>query len=70
MAVKTPYGLTERQNVKDIVLQGDTFGSILASVQVDSIGKECMAAGHGFKYKGNLPTAFLEFQMLESMPKC
>ena len=59
MAVKTPYGLTERQNVKNIVLQGDTFGSILASVQVDSIGKECMAEGHGYMYKGKLPIAFL-----------
>ena len=59
MAVKTPYGLTERQNIKNIVLQGDTFGSILASVQVERIGKECMAAGHGFMYKGKLPIAFL-----------
>jgi hypothetical protein len=32
MSVKTPSGLTERHTVKDIVLQGDTFGSILASV--------------------------------------
>ena len=38
MAVKTPNGLSERQTVTDIVLQGDTFGSILASVQVDKIG--------------------------------
>ena len=38
MTVKTPNGLTERQVIKDIVLQGDTFGSILASVQVDTIG--------------------------------
>ena len=40
VAVKTPTGLTERQVIKNIVLQGDTFGSILASVQVDSIGKD------------------------------
>ena len=45
MSVKTPYGLTERQVLKNIVLQGDTFGSILASVQVDSIGKECVKEG-------------------------
>ena len=37
MAVRTPSGLTERQTVKNIVLQGDTWGSILASVQVDTI---------------------------------
>ena len=50
MAVKTPSGLTERQVVKDCVLQGDTWGSILVSVQVDSIGKECVAAGLTYTY--------------------
>ena len=37
MAVKTANGMSDRQIVSDIVLQGDTFGSILASVQVDKI---------------------------------
>ena len=59
MAVKTPAGLTERQTIKDIVLQVDTFGSILASVQVDSIGQECMRAGHYYLYKDKLPVGFL-----------
>ena len=59
MSVKTPSGLTERQTIKDIVLQGDTFGSILASVQVDSIGQECMEAGYFYKYKDTLPVEFL-----------
>ena len=48
MAVKTPSGLTERQKVENIVLQGDTFGSLLASVQVDAIGKDCVEAGLGY----------------------
>ena len=30
MAVKTPNGLTERQTIRNIVLQGDTWVSILA----------------------------------------
>ena len=46
MSVKRPNGLTDRQIIKDIVLQGDTFGSILASVQVETIGKECIDEGH------------------------
>ena len=37
MAVITVHGLSERQTIENIVLQGDTFGSILASVQVDNI---------------------------------
>jgi hypothetical protein len=59
MAVKTPTGLTERQVIRDTVLQGDTFGSILASVQVDAIGQECMKAGYFYKYKDKLPIGFL-----------
>ena len=42
MAVNTPNGLTVRQILENIVLQGDTRGSLLASVQVDPIGKECL----------------------------
>ena len=59
MAVKTPTGLTERQNVENIVLQGDTWGSILASVQVDAIAKECVLAGLGYNYKDRLPISLL-----------
>ena len=39
--------------------QGDTFGSILSSVQVDNIGKECIAEGHTYLYKDRLPVGFL-----------
>ena len=46
MSVKTPGGLTDRQTIRNIVLQGDTWGSLLASVQVDRIGQESMEAGH------------------------
>ena len=59
MAVKTANGLSDRQIVSDIVLQGDTFGSILASVQVDKIGQDCMEAGHFYLYKNILPVGFL-----------
>ena len=59
MDVNTPSGLTKRQTLKNVVLQGDTWGSILASVQVDSIGKECLAAGHSYLYKDIFPVGFL-----------
>ena len=59
MAVKTPSGLTNRQAIYNCVLQGDTFGSILSSVQVDTIGKECLAEGHTYLYKEKLPVGFL-----------
>ena len=59
MSVKTTSGLTERQTLESIVLQGDTFGSILASVQVDAIGKDVEEAGLGYLYKNTLPISML-----------
>ena len=59
MAVKTPSGLTDRQVITNSVLQGDTWGSLMASVQVDNIGQECIAGGHYYLYKGKLPVGFL-----------
>ena len=59
MAINTPDGLTDRKKIEDIVLQGETFSSLLASVQVDSIGKECAKTGLGYKYKNILPVEML-----------
>ena len=59
MAVNTPDGLSERQTIENIVLQGDTWGSILASVQVDTIGQECSESGYGYFYKDVLPVGLL-----------
>ena len=59
MAVNTPYGLSERQTLKNIVLQCDTWGSLLASVQVDMIGQKCSESGYGYKYKDSLPVGML-----------
>ena len=42
VAVKTPNGLTSREYVNNIVLQGDVFGPIECSVQIDTFGKECI----------------------------
>ena len=59
VAVNTPSGLSERQTLENIVLQGDTFGSLLASVQVDTIGKQCMLSEYGYEYKDSLTTSML-----------
>ena len=40
VSVNTPHGQTEEQTIQDVVLQGDTFGSLLASVQEDNICQE------------------------------
>ena len=41
VAVKTAAGMTERENLPNIVQQGGTWGSMLCSNTVDSIGKKC-----------------------------
>ena len=42
VAVKTPNGLTAREKIERIVLQGDVFGPLECSVLIDTFGKECM----------------------------
>ena len=59
MAVNTPSGLSERQIISNSVLQGDTFGSLLSSVQVDTIGKEAADSGYGYKYKDSVEVSLL-----------
>ena len=59
MAVKTAHGLSDRVVVNDSVLQGDTFGSLMASVQVDKIGQDCVSNGNHIMYKNNLTIGFL-----------
>ena len=59
MAIKTPGGLTDRHKIRNSVLQGDTFGSLLASVQVDTIAKDVENAGVGYEYKEELPVSIL-----------
>ena len=45
VAVKTPAGLTERVNIPNIVQQGGTWGFLLCSNTVDTIGKKCRDKG-------------------------
>ena len=42
VAVNTPAGLSDRESVQEIVLQGEVFGPLQCSVQTDTFGKECL----------------------------
>ena len=42
VAVKTPLGLTDRIEVNNIVMQGETLAPLECSVQVDTFGRECL----------------------------
>ena len=56
LAVQTPNGLSKRECVKEIVMQGDVLAPIISSLQVDTMGKECLEEGkHLYYYKSILP---------------
>ena len=59
--VKTPYGLSAETTFEKIVLQGDTWGPIMASNQVDTFGKQLIEEEPEFiyKYKGYIPIGVL-----------
>ena len=64
VAMETPLGLTDREVVEEIVLQGEVFGPLQCSVQVDTFGKECLAQSkHLYSYRdcvGAPPLAMLD----------
>ena len=56
VAVKTPNGLSRREIFKKIVMQGDVLAPLLSSLQVDTMGKEClMEEKHLYYYKKLVP---------------
>ena len=42
VAVQTPNGLSRRDTFIKIVTQGDVLAPLISSLQVDTIGKECL----------------------------
>ena len=59
--IKTSHGLTVEQTLKENVLQGDTLSSIIASNQVDTIGKKLLKENPDFllRYKDEVPIRVL-----------
>jgi hypothetical protein len=55
MAVKTPVGRTSRKSIFNVITQGDVFGPIMCSNQVDTIGRECLQERkYVYSYKGEV----------------
>ena len=55
VAVQTPFGISERKTVKQIVLQGEVFGPLECSVSIDTFGKECLEEEkHLYNYKNEV----------------
>ena len=55
MSVKTPLGLTERKEINEVICQGDPWGPIQCSVQIDGIGRESLNPDlEPYKYKDEI----------------
>ena len=55
IAVRTPVGKTASGSIENVVIQGDVFGPMLCSKQVDLFGKECLAEEkYSYMYKGEV----------------
>ena len=55
IAVKTPVGKTDRENISEVITQGDVFGPLFCSKQVDTFGQEClMEKRHTYLYRGEV----------------
>ena len=55
IAVKTPVGKTERQSITNVIAQGDVFGPMFCSKQVDTFGQECLDEGkYTYMYRGEV----------------
>ena len=56
VAVQTPNGLSRREIFEEIVMQGDVLAPLISSLQVDTMGKECLEEDkHLYKYKDIVP---------------
>ena len=52
VAIRTPVRKTESGNIENVVIEGDVFGPMLCSKQVDMFGKECLEeAKYTYLYK-------------------
>ena len=54
VVVKTPCGVTNEFDLKQLIMQGSVFGSLKCVIQTDTLGKEALAEGEGcslYKYK-------------------
>ena len=55
VAVKTPMGKTQSGIIRNSIIQGDVFGPLLCSKQVDTLGQECLEENkYTYQYRGEV----------------
>ena len=52
VVVKTPCGTTDKFELRRAIMQGTVFAPIKCSIQIDTLGRDCLANGDGlYEYK-------------------
>ena len=61
IAIKTPYGMTKRRNIRNIIMQGTVWGSMFCTATMDKLGKKKYEnAEMLYKYKDSVGVPVLE----------
>ena len=56
VAIRTPVGKTNSEDISNVVIQGDVFASILCSKQVETFAQECLKdKKYLYNYKNEVP---------------
>ena len=56
VSVKTSLGMTDQFEINQNVLQGDVFGNLMASHEIDKFGKQCLETqDHIYMYRDTIP---------------
>ena len=53
--IKTPVGVSESKEINDIIMQGETFSSIVCTTSVDKVSKDCKLKQYKYKNEVNIP---------------
>ena len=62
IAVKTPCGITLREDIRNVVMQGTVWAGLMCTATMNSLGKHvyCNHNKLAYKYKGSVPVPPLE----------
>ena len=72
IVIKTPFGLSDWENIQNVIMQGGLFGSIMCTTSIDNLAKEVYSRPELlYKYKGvaNVPPLLMVDDIL-TISKC
>ena len=53
--IKTPAGVTDKKEIEDTIMQGETISSIVCTTTVDKVSKDCDLPPYEYKKAVKIP---------------